>query len=198
MTSDAVVQQVRRRTGGRSARVRGAVLRAALQAIAEHGLDEVTISEIARRAGVHATSIQRRWGSRENVALDAMLTYSQEKLPIPDTGSLRDDLIAFARSIAAYLGTPLGEALARMMAATDDDSALVANRARFWQARYETARVIVDRAIDRREVAAGTDPELALELLVAPLHFRKLFTRQLLDDGFVEQMVDTLMHGLAG
>ena len=198
MTSDAVEQQVRRRTGGRSARVRGAVLQAAVQAMAEHGLDGVTISEIARRAGVHATSIQRRWGSRENVALDAMLTYSQEKLPIPDTGSLRDDLIAFARSIAAYLGTPLGEALARTMAATDDDPALAANRARFWQARYETARVIVDRAIDRREVSAGTDPELALELLVAPLHFRKLFTRQLLDDGFVEQMVDTLMHGLVG
>jgi AcrR family transcriptional regulator len=198
VTSDAVEQQVRRRTGGRSARVRGAVLQAALQAMAEHGLDGVTISEIARRAGVHATSIQRRWGSRENVALDAMLTYSQEKLPIPDTGSLRDDLVAFARSVATYLDTPLGEALARTMAATDDDPALVANRARFWQARYETARVIVDRAIDRREVSAGTDPELALELLVAPLHFRKLFTRQLLDDGFVEQMVDTLMHGLAG
>lgn len=193
-----VGQQVRRRTGGRSARVRGAVLQAALEAMAEHGLDGVTISEIARRAGVHATSIQRRWGSRENVALDAMLTYSQEKLPIPDTGSLRDDLIAFARSIAAYLDTALGEALARTMAATDDDPALVANRARFWQARYETARVIVDRAIDRREVSAGTDPELALELLVAPLHFRKLLIRQPIDDSLVEHMVDTLLHGLVG
>ena len=198
VTSDAIEQQVRRRTGGRSARVRGAVLQAALEAMAEHGLDGVTISEIARRAGVHATSIQRRWRSRENVALDAMLTYSQEKLPIPDTGSLRDDLIAFARSIAAYLDTPLGEALARTMAATDDDPALVANRARFWQARYETARVIVDRAIDRREVSAGTDPELALELLVAPLHFRKLLIRQPIDDSLVEHMVDTLLHGLVG
>jgi AcrR family transcriptional regulator len=198
VTSDAIEQQVRRRTGGRSARVRGAVLQAALEAMAEHGLDGVTISEIARRAGVHATSIQRRWGSRENVALDAMLTYSQEKLPIPDTGSLRSDLIAFARSIAAYLDTPLGEALARTMAATDDDPALMANRGRFWQARYETARVIVDRAIDRREVPAETDPELALELLVAPLHFRKLLMRQPIDDSLVEHMVDTLMHGLVG
>ena len=198
VTSDAVGQQVRRRTGGRSARVRSAVLQATLQAMAEHGLDGVTISEIARRAGVHATSIQRRWGSRENVALDAMLTYSQEKLPIPDTGSLRDDLIAFARSIAAYLDTPLGEALARTLAATDDDPALAVNRARFWRARYETARVIVDRAIDRREISAGTDPELALELLVAPLHFRKLFTRQLLDNGFVDHLVATLLRGLVG
>jgi AcrR family transcriptional regulator len=189
--------EVRRRTGGRSARVRDAVLRGTVQAMTELGPDGVTVSDIARRAGVHATSIQRRWGSRENVMLDALLSYSQEKLPIPDTGSLRDDLVGFARLIAGYLDTPLGEAVARTMAATEDDPMLAANRVEFWQARSETARVIVDRAIERREVAADTDPQLAMELLVAPLHFRKLLTREQLDDAFVDKMVDTLMRGLA-
>src|ERR1700756_1900242 len=198
VSSNEAEERVRRRTGGRSARVRGAVLDATLQAMAEHGPGGVTISEIARRAGVHATSIQRRWGSRENVALDALLTYSQEKLPIPDTGTLRDDLIAFARSMTAYLATPLGEALVRTMAATEDEPTLAAKRAEFWQARYDTARAIVDRAIDRLEVAAGTDPELAMELLVAPLHFRKLLTGQPIDDSFVEHMVDTLIRGRVG
>jgi len=161
----------------------------------EHGLG-VSISEIARGAGVHASSIQRRWGTRENVMLDALLTYSQEKLPIPDTGALRGDLVAFGRSIAGYLATPLGEAVAQTMAATDDDPALAAGRTRFWESRYDTARVIIDRAVDRDEVAADTDPELALELLVAPLHFRKLLTRQAVDDDFVERLVDALMRGL--
>jgi AcrR family transcriptional regulator len=196
MSSNEVADPVRRRTGGRSARVRDAVLQAALQAMAEHGLGGVSISEIARGAGVHASSIQRRWGTRENVMLDALLTYSQEKLPIPDTGALRGDLVAFGRSIAGYLATPLGEAVAQTMAATDDDAALAAGRTRFWQSRYDTARVIIDRAIDRDEVSADTDPELALELLVAPLHFRKLLTRQAVDDDFVERLVDGLMRGL--
>lgn len=164
--------------------------------MAEHGPEGVTISEIAKRAGVHATSIQRRWGSREGVMLDALLTYSAEKLPIPDTGTLRDDLIAFGRSIAAYLATPLGEAVAQAMAATEDDPVLSANRTQFWESRYDIARVIVDRAIDRREMAADNDPQLALELLVAPLHFRKLLTRQPIDDSFVEHVVDALVHGL--
>src|SRR6478672_9902123 len=145
MSSNEVADPVRRRTGGRSARVRDAVLQAALQAMAEHGLGGVSISEIARGAGVHASSIQRRWGTRENVMLDALLTYSQEKLPIPDTGALRGDLVAFGRSIAGYLATPLGEAVAQTMAATDDDPALAAGRFRFWQSRYDTARVIIDR-----------------------------------------------------
>ena len=197
MTSSETADQVRRRTGGRSARVRDAVLGAALQAMAEHGLGGVTISQIARGAGVHASSIQRRWGTRENVMLDALLTYSKEKLPIPDTGALRGDLVAFGRSIAGYLTTPLGEAVARTMAATDDDPTLGASRARFWQSRYDAARVIIDRAVDRAEVAADTDPELALELLVAPLHFRKLLTRQTVDDDFVDHLVGALMRGFA-
>ena len=196
MSSNEVADPVRRRTGGRSARVRDAVLQAALQAMAEHGLGGVSISEIARGAGVHASSIQRRWGTRENVMLDALLTYSQQKLPIPDTGALRGDLVAFGRSIAAYLATPLGEAVTQTMAATDDDPAPAAGRTRFWQSRYETARVIIDRAVDRDEVSADTDPELALELLVAPLHFRKLLTRETVDDDFVERLVDALMRGL--
>jgi len=58
------------------------VLHAALEAMAEHGAGRVTISEIARRARVHATSIQRRWGTTENVMLDAMLTRGQEQLPV--------------------------------------------------------------------------------------------------------------------
>jgi hypothetical protein len=64
MGSLEVEQEVRRRTGGRSARVREAVLHATLDALSEHAPGAVTISEIARRAGVHATSIQRRWGCR--------------------------------------------------------------------------------------------------------------------------------------
>jgi AcrR family transcriptional regulator len=197
VSSNTVDEPVRRRTGGRSARVRSAVLDATLEALAEIDPGEVTISEIARRAGVHATSIQRRWGSRENVLLDAMLTLSQEKLPIPDTGNLRDDMIEFARSMTAYVATPLGEALVQTMAATADDPILAANRTQFWQARYDTARVIIDRAIDRKEVTAETDPQLAMELLVAPIHFRKLLTRQAIDDSFVENMVDTLVRGLS-
>lgn len=188
---------IKRRTGGRSARVRDAVLRAALEAIAETGPGDVTISDIARRAGVHATSVQRRWGSRENVLLDALLSYSRAQLPIPDTGSLRGDFIAFGGSMAAYLATPLGDAVARMLAASEDDETIAANRAEFWQARYDIARVIVDRAVDRHEVAADTDPELALEMLVGPLLYRKVLVRQPVDDGFVERLVDSLMNGLA-
>jgi AcrR family transcriptional regulator len=194
---DEMRKEVQRRPGGRSARVRAAVLQAALEAMAEYGAGGVTISEIARRAGVHATSVQRRWGTAENVTLDAMLTRSQEQLPVPDTGTLRGDLIAFARLVAAYLATPLGIALSRTMAVGEDDPDMADGRLEFWRTRYDIARVMISRGIERRELAAGTDSQLALELLIAPLHFRALLTRQPIDDTVIEQVVDTLLRGLA-
>jgi AcrR family transcriptional regulator len=186
-----------RRPGGRSARVRADVLRSTLEALAEHRPGTLTVSEIARRSGVHGTSIQRRWGVLQNLVLDALLTYSQEEVPTPDTGNLRDDLVALARLIAAYLDTPLGAALAQAMAAADDDPALADSRAQFWRARYDATRTIIDRAVDRHELAADTDRQLGLELLVAPLHFRALLTRQPIDEDWIERMVDALLRGLA-
>jgi AcrR family transcriptional regulator len=188
--------RVARRPGGRSARVRTNVLRSTLEVLAERGPRDLTMSEIARRAGVHGTSIQRRWGMVQNLVLDALLTYSQDQLPTPDTGNLRDDMVALARLIVAYLDTPLGKALAQAMAVADDDPAVAGSRARFWKGRYDATRVIIDRAIDRHELAAGTDRELALELLVAPLHFRALLIRQPSDEDWIERMVDVLLRGL--
>jgi AcrR family transcriptional regulator len=196
MGSAELEQEVRRRTGGRSARVREAVLHATLDALSEHEPGTLTISEIARRAGVHATSIQRRWGSKDNVVLDALLTLSQEKLPIPDSGSLRGDLIAFTHLMADYLASAAGGTVVRTLASGEDDSAMARNREQLVRARYEAARVMIDRAAERGELRSGTNPQIALELLVGSLHYRALITRHTIDGGYVEDMVDTLLRGL--
>ena len=188
----------RRRTGGRSARVREAVLKATLHAVAEHGADAVSISELARRADVHETSIYRRWPTKEHLVLDALLDYSEAKLPIPDTGTLRDDLIAFATAIAGYLDSPLGRTLVRSMAVAGDDDTLAAGRAQFWKSRLDLASAIIARAKDRGEVPTDLDAATALELVIAPLHFRALLTREPIDDHAIAQLVDALVTGLAG
>jgi|HubBroStandDraft_3_1064219.scaffolds.fasta_scaffold00176_4 AcrR family transcriptional regulator len=187
----------RRRTGGRSARVRQAVLQATVQTVAERGADAVNIAEIARQAGVHDTSIYRRWPTKEHLIFDSLLDYSVAQLPIPDTGTLRADLLAFASLIAGYAATPIGQALLKAMAVTDDDAALAAGRAQFWQFRLDQARAMIDRAITRGELRADTDPALAIELLIAPLHFRLLLSRQPIDERISGQLIDLLLNGLA-
>ncbi|WP_427924151.1 TetR-like C-terminal domain-containing protein [Streptomyces sp. cg40] len=98
----------------------------------------------------------------------------------------------------AYLDTPLGIALAQAMATAEEDPQLAESRAQFGESRYDVTRVVVDRAIDRRELPADADHQLTLELLVAPLHFRALLVRQPVEEDRIERMIDTLLHGLAG
>ncbi len=188
---------VRRRTGGRSARVRAAVLKAALNVVAERGADAVSVSEIARQAGVHETSIYRRWSTKEHLVLHALLDYSEAKLPIPNTGTLRGDLVAFATAVVAYLDSPLGRTLARSMVVANDDDTLAAGRAQFWKSRLDLASVMIARAKDRGEVPVDLDAATALELVIAPLHFRALLTRQTVDADAIAKFVDVLLKGLA-
>jgi AcrR family transcriptional regulator len=197
MDDPQIDEQPRRRTGGRSARVRESVLRAVLDTLAEGGFDAMTMNTVARRAGVHATSVQRRWGTREKLVLDAMLSYSGAQLHVPDTGSLRGDLTSFAEALAQYLELPLGRMLAGTMAVVDDDPDLAAARAEFWATRFDAVGMIVERAVERGELVAGTDPVLLLEMLTAPLHFRALLTREPIDAERIDRIVDVVVRGFA-
>jgi len=174
------------------------VLRATLQALQEDGAAGLTISEIARRSGVHATSIQRRWGTVEDVLLDAVLIYSQQTLPIPDTGSLRGDFVAFARLMARYLETPLGKIVMRTMANAKETSERANTRAEVLRVRFAAASVMAARGIERGEIRPDVEPKFAQELLVAPIYLRRLVTHEPIDDAFIERVVDVLLRGLAG
>ena len=61
-----------RRPGGRTARIRAAVLEATVSALIEHGYDGLTMERIADRAGVNKTTLYRRWGSRAGLVVDAV------------------------------------------------------------------------------------------------------------------------------
>jgi len=187
----------RRRQGGRSARVRQAVLESTLQVVAKRGSNGVNIGEIARLAGVHDTSIYRRWPTKEHLVFDALIDFNRERLPIPDTGTLRGDLVAYLGLVTEYSATPMGQAMIKAMVGTHDDAAMAVGRADFWQSRLDHTRVMFDRAVARGELTADADPVAALQLLTGALYFRLLLTRQTIDDAITAHFIDVLIKGLA-
>jgi AcrR family transcriptional regulator len=190
--------EVRRRPGGRSARVRDGVLDATLAILGEGGLERLTVADVAARAGVHETSIRRRWRTRESLICDALLNHSEQELPVPDTGSLREDLVAFASALAKYNETALGKALLRAIAAHSDDRALAEARSAFWRRREELASAMIERAIARGELSDSVDGRLALETLISPLHFRTLLTDEPLEKDLPRRVTDLVLNGIVG
>jgi AcrR family transcriptional regulator len=185
-----------KRPGGRSARVRSAVLKAAVDELATGGYASLSFESVARRAGVHKTTLYRRWGTRENLLLEAMLELSSERVPIPDTGSLRQDLVEFGRGVVASVKTPEVQAIVRAVASIGDRDARLAEANRcFWSARLTLDAEIVQRAIARGELPPESDRGLVVEALLAPIYFRLLITGGRLDRRFVERQADFVAAG---
>src|SRR6266699_2304041 len=91
-----------------------AILTAAVDLLAERGLAAMSIEEVAARAGVGKTTIYRRWPSKGLLALDAFVTSFREEQPLPDTGTLRGDLLAALHAwVRAVTQTPMGPMLTR-------------------------------------------------------------------------------------
>jgi AcrR family transcriptional regulator len=184
-----------RRTGGRSARVHAAVLEATANVLFESGFDALSIREIAERAEVHESSIYRRWGTKADLVVDALLSRLGQEVPTPDTGSLREDLLVTLRAVKAFLGTPLGENLVRM--ALRQDIFSHSDHARYWTDRFTRGSAMLDRAEARGELRSGVDRFLTIETLIGPLYFRFLLTREPLDEGVLETVVDLMLTGIA-
>lgn len=183
------------RPGGRTARTRAAVLEAAAALLVEVPPSEVTVGQIAARAGVNETTIYRKWGTKEALLADVLMTLSGERLVAPDTGSLRGDLVAVIEAVATFLRTPAGYALAYLGATAEDETSRGLRDA-FWSDRFQRARVIFDRAVERGEIADADAAALAYEALIGTLHFRILARRRPLDDDIAERLVDLILAGV--
>ncbi len=177
----------------RGEHVRRTVLAAAFEELAENGAGEATIAGVARRSGVHETTIYRRWVTKEKLFVEAMLSRSAEEIPTPDTGSVRGDLLAVVRAVIAYVTSPVGLAALHVASLTADDHHDA--RQAFWAGRINALRPVVERGIARGELRPDTDAGLLLETLIAPLNGRLLLTGEPVDEQLGERIVDLVLDG---
>ncbi len=185
-----------RRPGGRAARVRAAVLAATEELLTEVGYDELTVDEVARRAGVHKTTVYRRWPTKPELISDAVREQSATAVPIPDTGSLVEDLRQLARHVARNVGTAGAALRTRTIvaaAASSDELAIGINA--FWSHRLASCAPIVERAIERGDIPSDTDPDLVIETLVGPIWLRLLVTGESIDDELADRIAELVEAG---
>ncbi len=180
----------------RGEHVRQTVLAAAFEELAANGFDGATVAGVARRSGVHETTVYRRWATRENLLLAALLERSADAIPAPDTGSTRRDLLAIVRGIIAYVCSPEGRAVLRA-ATLPVDHAYADAREAFWARRLDALSPVVARGIERGDLRTDIDPRLLLEMLIAPIHGRLLLTGEPVDDDLAEQLVELALNGAA-
>lgn len=174
------------RPGGRSARVRAAVLTAARGLLAD-GYAELTVERIAQAAGVNKTSVYRRWTDLEGVLGDLLSEYASEVVPIPDTGDLGTDLEELALLVRRGMTGEPGELITALATSAPRNLRAAQVVRGFLAERFRLAEAVVDHAIARGDLPQGTDARAAIEVLGAPLFLRLLVVDEPLDEEFVRR-----------
>ena len=165
------------RPGGRTARTAAAVFAATLDELSERSYDEVSIDTIAARSGVHKATLYRRWHSKPELITHALAGSGRSLFPVPDTGSADTDFRELARSVQEALSNPRGAAITRaLLAGSSASPEIRLVMQQYWAARLAVISVIIDRAIARGELPAGTDPKATMRAAHAPLYYKLLVT----------------------
>lgn len=183
----------------RSKRAHEAILTAAVQLLDERPYADVCIEAIAARAGCGKQTIYRWWPSKAAVLMEAWALRAARETPVPDTGSVEQDLRQYLSHVFAYMSSHVSPSvLAGLLAEAQGDQELAHQfQERLVSQRRAMVRQILERGVNRGELRRDVDIELIQDLAGGVLWYRILFTKAPLDQAFADRVVHQLMEGMA-
>lgn len=172
------------------------ILAATLELLQQQGYRGLTMSSVIERSGVSSATLYRRWPTKQALVVAAMQTIVADPAP-QDTGSLAGDLDALVRRVARAIAArhDLFAVLANEVRHDEELRAL--NRAAFVEPRLEQVRRLLDRAVERSELARRPAPDVVLSLLTGPLYHRAFTLDEKLTPAFLRAVVQSTLASLA-
>jgi AcrR family transcriptional regulator len=179
----------------RSEEAHRAILDATLALLVEVGYSGLTVEGIAQRAGVGKATIYRRWPSKLPLVIEAF-----GELPgfeDADTGTLAGDLEQMLRGyLRVYHTSPLGAVVPSLAGELPHNPELMELFAPVVRSRRQPLIHALERAIERGEIPADTDLDLAADLIFGPITVRTFFTRAKLGPRSVRPIVELALQGI--
>jgi AcrR family transcriptional regulator len=141
----------------RSPRRRGEVLEraiyeATIAELSEVGYLNLSMERVAQRARTGNASLYRRWPTRAELVVEAIRHAAPDPVDLPDTGSVREDMLALLHRLCARQGGPAGEVMRGVIAESLGNPRVMAARARLAEARTEQFFTILRRGAARGEI----------------------------------------------
>lgn len=181
----------------RSERARQAILRAAGELVDRDGVAAVTVEAIAERAGVGKATVYRWWPNKAAVVTDSFLELAAPEIHFMDTGSVCEDIRLQMRALIQILAGQSGRTIAALVAEGQADPEIARTFRAHWtkKRRAETRRVL-KRGVERGELRAGLDLEVAMDALYGPIYYRLLVGHAPLEESFADVLADYALRGL--
>lgn len=164
------------------------ILQAVSDALAEDEYHQLTIEDVAARAGVGKSTIYRWWKHKSELVLDAFKQRTAGVFELDASQSLRSNLVQQLTLLVQALNHPVGRALLVVMA---NHRELAAD---FFQQyllpRRKQTHQLIQQAIKRGELRADYPFDLMLDTLYGPIHYQIIFFNRMPDDQYIQNLVD--------
>ncbi|WP_419872431.1 TetR/AcrR family transcriptional regulator [Candidatus Pristimantibacillus sp. PTI5] len=181
----------------RNIETQNSILSASYDLLLEIGFGAVTVEKIADRAKVSKATIYKWWPNKAAVVMDGFLSAASARLPVPDTGSVFQDILEHATNMARFMISREGSIFLEIIGEGQVDTALAeAYRTRYIQPRRLEVHGILDQGVRRGELKKNLDTALCTDLIYGPILYRLLVTGDKLDDNYVRQLVTQVFEGI--
>jgi AcrR family transcriptional regulator len=196
---DAQLQEetvrAKRPSGPRAEAREQAILDAALELLMEVGYDRFSMDALAERAKAGKATIYRHWSGKAQIVAEAVRRLKMGALAAPvDTGSLRGDLLGELTLMCTSMTTEDAAIVSGVMLAMRTDPELAhLVRTQIIESKRGKFKGIIERAVVRGELPAGSTADLLDEVSPAMLMNRVVIQGEPLDEGFAVHMVDDIV-----
>lgn len=166
----------------RSAAADQAILHAAREELATSGYSGLTMERVAARAGVAKTTVYRRWATKSDLVVDAVVEPMHEVLTLSGAGSPE----AGVRLLVEALSSPTARAAHLALFAEAARDPALARRVK--DVLFDPARAVVTRLAT--EAGCVDDPDLLFHVIVGAVTHRVLIVQEPADEAFVHGLVE--------
>lgn len=162
------------------------------------GLGGLTIEHVARQAGVSKATIYRWWRSKNDLVVEAYAAKAARDAPVPDTGSVRDDL----KELLGRLGFALtnlnsGKVMAELIIEANERPAFGEMfRRTMLSARRGAIMEVLEHARVRGDLRRDVDLPVVVDALYGAVYHRLLMSREPIDGPFVTSLIDHVLLGV--
>lgn len=169
------------------------MLAATLQLMQEHGYDGLTVDAVAATARASKSTVYRRWPSKAELASAAFIEGIRQAAVAPDTGSLREDLLAVGELVCRQARQHTATLRAVLVEVSRNPGLNDAMQQQFLGQRRALMHDILTRAVQRGEIDAGAIDDELFDLLPGYLMFRFIIPGQPPTPRTVRALVDDVI-----
>lgn len=171
-----------------------AILDATFDLLSEMGYDRMSVDQIAKRAKASKATIYRRWAGKPELVVDVICRrFDMDVPPVPDTGSLRGDLVEVVRGLSAAAERKHGLIMGLSSTLVSHQELARTLREHMPVRDLAGTSLLIERAVARGELPAPVEAGRLFEVVEALVWHRLIFIGPPLDDAFAAEAVDGVL-----